>query len=160
MPKIDPQKERARLAARYAGITDLELPKVGRDPAALTEWARDALNEEMSKRGLEWKAEVPADEQAEAAGSDLPVVLRRYRDMPAAFIEKSVLENAGIECFLQDDNVVRMDWLWSNVMGGIKLVVRANDAEDAEQILNQSLTVEPSGGEASPREGIYRAQND
>src|ERR1700757_483169 len=86
MGKIDPDKERARLAARYAAMTELELQKVGRDPTALTEWARDALHEEMSKRGLQWKAEVPTDEQAEAAGSDLPVVLRRYRDMPAAFI--------------------------------------------------------------------------
>jgi hypothetical protein len=110
---------------------------------------RNALHEEMSKRGLEWKVEVPTDEQAEAAGSDLPVVLRRYRDMPAAFIEKSVLENAGIECFLQDDNVVRMDWLWSNAMGGIKLVVRSKDAKDAEQILSQSPAAEKSGGEAS-----------
>jgi hypothetical protein len=149
MGKIDPGKERARLAARYAAMTELELQKVGRDPMALAEWARDALHEEMSKRGLQWKAEVPRDEQAEAAGSDLPVVLRRYRDMPAAFIEKSVLENAGIECFLQDDNVVRMDWLWSNAMGGIKLVVRARDVEDAEQILSQSPAAEQSGGEAS-----------
>jgi hypothetical protein len=45
-------------------------------------------------------------------------VLRRYRDMPAAFVERSALENAGIQCFLQDDNVVRMDWLWSNALGG------------------------------------------
>jgi hypothetical protein len=66
--------------------------------------------------------------------------------MPAAFVEKSVLEDAGIECFLQDDNVVRMDWLWSNAMGGIKLVVRQNDAEEAEKLLSQTPAVEPEDG--------------
>jgi len=49
--------------------------------------------------------------------------------MPQAFVEKSVLEDAGILCFLEDGNVVRMDWLWSNGMGGIKLVVRKKEAE-------------------------------
>lgn len=58
--------------------------------------------------------------------------------MPQAFVEKSVLDDAGIECFLQDDNVVRMDWLWSNAMGGIKLLVREKDAEEALKLLSQS----------------------
>ena len=58
--------------------------------------------------------------------------------MPQAFVEKSVLEDAGIQCFLDDENVVRMDWLWSNAMGGIKLVVRKKDAEEAERLLSES----------------------
>jgi len=66
--------------------------------------------------------------------------------MPAAFVEKSVLEDAGIECYLQDDNVVRMDWLWSNAMGGIKLIVREKDAGDAEKILSQEPPSEQAGG--------------
>ena len=65
--------------------------------------------------------------------------------MPAVFIEKSVLENAGIQCFLQDDNVVRMDWFWSNAMGGIKLLVREKDAEDAEKVFSQGPPAEPHG---------------
>ena len=64
-----------------------------------------------------------------------PIVLRKYRDMPEAFVAKSVLEDAGIESFLQDDNVVRMDWFWSDAMGGIKLVVRQKDAEESEKLL-------------------------
>jgi hypothetical protein len=63
--------------------------------------------------------------------------------MPAAFVEKSVLDAAGIACFLQDDNVVRMDWLWSNAMGGIKLLVRAKEAEEAEKILSQTPASQP-----------------
>jgi hypothetical protein len=223
MTKIDPDQERARLAARYAAMSDLELQKVGRDPAALTTWGFEALGEEMKKRDLEWKPEqriakpiaedeilirvgtypdrnaagldrdllanagvkgffcecelwnadqgddterpsetqllvrsrdliaarhllmqvheVPTSlpgEPNEVSTEDRPVILRRYRDMPTAFVEKSVLENAGIQCLLQGDNVVRMDWFWSNAMGGIKLIVRQSDAEDAEKLLAQA----------------------
>ena len=143
MSKIDPEQERERLAARYAAMSDLELRKVGSDPGGLTDWAFEALREEFDKRGLDWAGKdmpipskmVPVE--AEVDSGNKPVILRRYRDMPAAFVEKSVLEDAGIECYLQDDNVVRMDWLWSNAMGGIKLIVREKDAEEAEKILSQ-----------------------
>lgn len=59
----------------------------------------------------------------------------RLSDMPAAYVDKSVLDAAGIRCYLQDANMVRMGWLWSNAMGGIKLVVREADVEDAAKIL-------------------------
>ena len=39
------------------------------------------------------------------------------------------------QSFLQDDNVVHMDWLWSDAIGGIKLVVRQKDAEESEKLL-------------------------
>lgn len=197
----------------------------------MTEWARDALSEELKKRGLEWRPEpriakpiadgeilirlgtytdrnsaglirdflasmsitayfceeepygegnatdtrdrketqllvrakdlMPAREvlkekqeaesvvrqqSREASEADRPVILRRYSEMPAAFVEKSVLEDAGIECYLQDENVVRMDWFWSNAMGGIKLIVREKDAEEAEKILTQGPSTEQTGG--------------
>jgi hypothetical protein len=233
MSKIDPDQERQRLATRYAAMSDLELRKVGRDPASLTEWARDAFSEELKKRGLEWKPEpriakpiadgeiltrlgiypdrnsaglirdflasrsikaffceeepsaegdstdsrdrketqllvrakelMPAREalkekqeaeavahqqSGEASEADRPVILRRYSEMPAAFVEKSVLEDAGIECYLQDENVVRMDWFWSNAMGGIKLIVREKDAKEAEKILSLGGSPERAGGES------------
>lgn len=148
MAKIDPQKERERLAAAYAAMSDPELQKVGSDPRALTDWAFEAVRKEFNKRGLDWAARdmpIPskmAPVEAEVDSGNKPVILRIYRDMPAAFVEKSVLEDAGIECYLQDDNVVRMDWLWSNAMGGIKLIVREKDAEEAEKILSQVPPIE------------------
>src|SRR6202035_4154749 len=93
MGRIDPQQERERLAARYAAMSDLELQKVGRDPGALTDWAFEALREEMSKRGLDWAGrDMPIPSKmvqvdAEVDSGNEPVILRRYRDMPAAFVE-------------------------------------------------------------------------
>jgi hypothetical protein len=71
------------------------------------------------------------------------IVLRRYRNMPAALVEKSVLDAAGIECLLQDDKLVRMDWL-GNAIDWIKLYVRESDAEEAEEILRHTAVSGPS----------------
>jgi DNA-directed RNA polymerase subunit M/transcription elongation factor TFIIS len=129
MDKTDPQREEERL-------------KVGREPSALTEWALRALKSELQKRGLE----LP---EVEERVEDKPVVLRIYRDMPAAYVDQSILDSAGIRCYLQDSNVVRMDWLWSNALGGIKLIVGELDREDAEKLLSEktreSFTVEGVG---------------
>lgn len=68
------------------------------------------------------------------------VTIGKYRDLPEALLAKGSLESAGIECFLSDDNVVRMDWFWSNLMGGVKLNVRTEDADAALEILGQSAS--------------------
>jgi len=40
---------------------------------------------------------------------------------------------------LADDNMVRMDWFYSNLVGGVKLCVRPNDADVASDLLGQSM---------------------
>lgn len=142
MAKIDQEKERQRLASLYAGMSDLELQKVGKNPDSVTDWAFEALREEMNIRGLDWSGtDMPLPSQIlhskpiEDDPGNRPIVLRRYRDMPEAFAAKSLLEDAGIESFLQDDNVVRMDWFWSDAIGGIKLLVRQKDVEESEKVL-------------------------
>jgi hypothetical protein len=142
MTKVNPQQERERLTALYAGMSDLELLEIAKDPETLTEWASSTLGNELERRGLQVP---PVPEKREP---DQPIVLRRYRDLPAAVIERSVLENSGIECTLLDDNLVRMDWFWSNALGGIKLVVREKDAEEANRILNESTPIDPANEES------------
>ena len=56
------------------------------------------------------------------------VTIRQFRDLPEALLAKGSLESAGIECFLADENLVRLDWFISNFIGGIKLKVRVPDA--------------------------------
>jgi hypothetical protein len=53
-----------------------------------------------------------------------------------AWLAKSVLDSAGIECFLFDENVVRIDWFLSNAIGGIKLRVREEDVAAAAALLD------------------------
>ncbi len=64
------------------------------------------------------------------------VPVKRFRDLPDASIAKGALDSAGIECHLTDENMVRLDWFWSNLIGGAKLVVKPEDAETALHILN------------------------
>ena len=123
-------------------MSDLELQKVGKNPESLTDWAFEAFREEMNRRGLDWSGkDMPLPSQSvhskpvEDDPGNRPIVLRRYRNMPEAFVAKSLLEDEGIESFLQDDNVVRMDWFWSDAIGGIKLVVRQKNAEESEKLL-------------------------
>ena len=67
------------------------------------------------------------------------VTIRQFRDLPEALLAKGSLESAGIECFLADDNLVRLDWFISNFIGGIKLNVRAADAANAQNLLDEPI---------------------
>ncbi len=66
------------------------------------------------------------------------VILRRYRDLPEAVVVKSILDSGGVECFLTDENLIRMDWFWSGLLGGVKLWVRQQDIDEARSLLEQS----------------------
>jgi hypothetical protein len=83
------------------------------------------------------------------------VFLRRFRDLPDALLFESLLESAGIECFLADENTIRMDWFWSNLLGGVKLCVRQVDFLPASSLLDQShpekIEVEGVGEYQQPR---------
>src|SRR5438445_701243 len=83
------------------------------------------------------------------------VVSRHFRDLADALVVKSILDSAGIECLLGDENIVRLDWFWSNLVGGVKLWVRQRDLEQAENLIEQSppeeFNVEGVGEFKQPR---------
>lgn len=134
--------ERWRLAWRYARMSDSELENLASESAELTEVARRALQSELYTRGLSVALKQRSDEvpAAERPKSRKLAIVRRFRDMPEALLAKSVLESAGIDCLLDDANIVRTDWLWSNLVGGIKLRVDEDDFEEACRILDQDAS--------------------
>ena len=131
-------RERRRLAANYAGMTDGELQKLAQSAESLTELAWDALEDEMDRRHLEI-ADDPAAEPRQQMEMRELVTIRQFRDLPEALLAKGSLESSGIECFLADDNLVRLDWFISNFIGGIKLNVRAADAANAQKLLDEPI---------------------
>jgi hypothetical protein len=143
MPFLDEPAERRRLAANYANMTDGELQKLARNAESLTEVACDALEDELDRRHLEVSEDEADDNAARAARQRLEmrelVTIRQFRDLPEALLAKGSLESAGIECFLADDNLVRMDWFISNFIGGIKLNVRAADEANARKLLDEPI---------------------
>jgi hypothetical protein len=61
-------------------------------------------------------------------------------DIPAqAQIAKNALEAAGIQVVTADSEIVAMDWLISNAVGGVKVQVWEEDAERAAAVLDEKL---------------------
>jgi hypothetical protein len=132
----DPERERERLAHVCGGMIPEELEKVASEGASLTDIAREALKAEIARRALAITVvEGPTGEDVFEA-RDL-VSIRRFRDLFEAQLAKGMLESSGIECFLTDDNMVRMDWFISNMLGGVKLAVNREDVEAAIAILDE-----------------------
>ncbi len=135
---LDEQRERRRLAENYASMTDGELQKLARNAESLTELAWDALEDEMDRRHLEFADDPALEPRQEMEVREL-VTIRQFRDLPEALLAKGSLESAGIECFLADENLVRLDWFISNFIGGIKLNVRAADVANAQTLLDEPI---------------------
>ncbi|HEY2003015.1 MAG TPA: DUF2007 domain-containing protein [Acidobacteriaceae bacterium] len=124
------------LAKTYRSASDKELLGLALTYDSLTEVAQNALRAEFARRRLEPPIIPDPAPEAEL----LPVVtVQQYRDLTEAQLAMGVLESAGIPCYLRDENTVRTQWLWSNLMGGIRLQVREEDRAAAEALLQQPI---------------------
>jgi hypothetical protein len=147
------EQERQRLNALYAHMSEGELREIANNAASLTDIARQALLEEMGKRGLE----IPLPESVAVRRFETRdmVAVRQFRDLPEALLARGMLDSAGIECFLFDENMVRMDWFISNLLGGIRLKVNKDDVEEALTLLSgpipQGFDVEGLGKYEQPQ---------
>ena len=139
MAKIEPEGERERLARWYGGMEEEELKEIAKRQGSLTDVARRVIRAELLRRGLE----VEQEELTELGAGDKEMKLAKIRDfmfVPEALVAKSILDSAGIECFLSDETTIRMDWLWANAMRGVKVWVRQEDAETALALLQQDFS--------------------
>jgi Putative prokaryotic signal transducing protein len=132
-----PDEERLRIAAVYSAMSSEELEQIAASGDELSDDAQEALLAEASKRGL--TITVPSPGGYDVVELNETVTLRKFRDLPEALLAKGSLESAGIQAYLVDDNMVRMDWFISNLLGGIKLKVRVEDVQAANEILNQPI---------------------
>jgi hypothetical protein len=143
MADSDSDKKRRQVAQVYVGMTDGELQKLAEEASSLTEIGKEALKFELARRGLEIELTKSASPDVETNNL---VTLRQFRDLPEALLAKGALESAGIQCYLADDVMIRMDWLWSNALGGIKLCVKTDDVEASARLLDQGI---PEGFEVT-----------
>jgi hypothetical protein len=138
MARIDPEQERARLTKLYAGQMNEELENAAAQSQELTETARETLRAELTKRGLyigQLDDQSNPPERDEAEFRDL-VTVRTFSTLMEAEIAKGILDAAGIDCFLFDENVGRI--YLANVVGGFRLRVDAANADEANRILKES----------------------
>ena len=72
------------------------------------------------------------------------VIIARYRDLPQAGLDKSILEGQGIPCFLDNEFTVGVNWLYSTALGGVKLKVLEEDVDQAKELLEASSNINDS----------------
>jgi hypothetical protein len=134
----DSEEKRKQVAQLYASMSESELKTLADEAWSLTETGKELLRAELARRGLQFELAKAAPAAPEVQPNKL-VTLRQYRDLPEALLAKGFLESAGVESFLIDETTIRMDWLWSNLLGGVKLCVKPEDADAAAQILSQEI---------------------
>jgi Putative prokaryotic signal transducing protein len=137
MTILHTDKERWRLAQLYASMSEAEVTRLAAEASSLSDAAQWALKLDLARRGLRIPLAEPTPAPAIKERSKV-VILRKYMTLPEALLAKSILDSAGIESFLADQNIIRMDWFLSNALGGVKLRVREEDAEEAAALLGQS----------------------
>lgn len=118
-------------------MSDEELQLISSQQSDLTAPARTALHVELERRGvlqtLEGQTPPPLGHD-EVEFQDL-VTVRRFRTLSEALVAKGGLESAGIECYLVDDNMVRI--FVSTFTGGVRLQVKSEDLAPATEILDE-----------------------
>ena len=69
--------------------------------------------------------------------------IARFMRLEEALVARGVLESAGIECFLADENMMHIAGPHGLVLGGVRLQVTDSDAQAAGELLRTHV----------PREG-------
>jgi hypothetical protein len=165
MTTTNPEHERQRLAQVYAGMADGELEELAEDPASLTEPARQALKDEMSRRGLTVALPGPTPEAPEQASEQEPAapepVLGESYDQPfssvhdnsaepvalepvfetynwsEASLVKALLESNGMEVTTQPATGSAL-YAEAGFLGFIQLLVPSEQAEEARRLIEES----------------------
>jgi hypothetical protein len=67
------------------------------------------------------------------------VTIQSFRELAEAMLAEGMLNSAGIDCVLVDDNTGRMLGFISDVIGGIRLQVNRVDSDAAMELLKQPV---------------------
>lgn len=130
--------ERQEQQQRYAAMSNEELSALSKVASDLTRSAHELLDAELISRGLS-PTEGPKMQTFVEVESAKPVVLKRFINLHEALLAKGQLESSGVPCFLLDDNMIRIDWFISNLLGGVKLAVLPEHEQEAREILGQPI---------------------
>jgi Zn finger protein HypA/HybF involved in hydrogenase expression len=79
------------------------------------------------------------------------MIVERFTSIGEAEVAAAALYAAGIDVALADDEIVAINWMWSNAVGGVKVVVWWEDLEIAGALLGilSEAEVFPDGGEGA-----------
>lgn len=78
------------------------------------------------------------------------VVVGAFSQVHEAQLACSVLRAAGLDAAVADENTVAADWLLSNAIGGVKVLVRAEDVATARDVLENPGSVAETVDSSQP----------
>lgn len=136
MGTIDPEQERKRLTELYSGMADGELEELAEDLASLTDTAQRALKDEMVRRGLAFAL----PDSMLATEDRKPVALEPVfgtNNWSEASVVKALLESNGIEVTTEPSSGVAL-YVEVGFAGSIVLLVRAEEADEARRLIEES----------------------
>jgi len=81
--------------------------------------------------------EIRKSAKAQAPVQTSLVTIATFSFPAEAYVAKSKLDSEGVWSFVADAEVVGMNWLYSNAVGGVKVQVKEEDEHRALQILNR-----------------------
>ncbi len=153
-----------RLQEHYRSLTDGEMQSIAGDAYELTDAASEALDSEILRRGLDIKlvaAPTPAVESEEPQGDLDPAELDltpvgRAADADEARRLISILNGAGIPCYLGTENAENVDAFHAGFDAGVDLKVRDVDLQRAQRAL---FLASPAETEAEPDGLVARCPN-
>jgi hypothetical protein len=64
-----------------------------------------------------------------------PVVLREFGDLVSAIVARSILDSAGLWCFLEGENAAARGAGRASIIHPLRLIVRGEDAVVADSLL-------------------------
>jgi len=81
------------------------------------------------------------------------VTVATFSQPVEAHLARTRLEAEGIRCIVADEFLVRVNWLLSNAIGGVKLMVPAWEADRARELLRPRPRLVDVADEACPDAG-------
>jgi len=129
---------RAELSETYRNMSDEELSALWAE-GNLTEVAMAVARAEFSRRGIQPPQLAPPENGDEPTGMQETVTfatVARSLVPSELHILRARLEGDGIPSFVIDDNITRMNSLWSVAVGGARLLVPQQLAAEAKQIID------------------------
>ncbi|HEV3316036.1 MAG TPA: hypothetical protein VG488_03660 [Candidatus Angelobacter sp.] len=165
MKSTDPSQEWQRFKETYSLMSDGELQVVANDAFDLTDIAREALQAEISGRGLNIRlkdtpsrAPIRTHAPAEDLGADSVVeVVRRVSGLPEARRVQFILEASNIPSCLGPDNLENADAFEPGFEGEVDVKVCDIHLRRARKVLDQYLPPEPEEQE-EPEDADWVAQ--
>ena len=161
MQAFGPASESLRLAERYRSLTDDELLAIAEDSSDLTDLAQQALIAEMSQRKLSIPPKVAAPPAALEPSSDTDVedpyaedrklvqVATVFSLRDAVQLQK-LLDDAGIPCFIGEEQAARADAVTSNFSSGVPVAVMEIGVAWAQQAMQN---YQPADDPVTPDQG-------